>query len=184
MPLINRVARLFKADFNAVLDRIEEPGEVLKQAIRDMEEELAGAERRMQLCAQDQEALGQRRRELQSKLEEIDSELDLCFANDKQDLARSLVRRKLEGGRLLKRLGDRFEATAKSLAEERRRFDEKRATLEGLRQKAEVFAEREASTSGRESALDIAAWTARDLSVSDEEIDVAFLREQQARRSS
>ena len=41
MALINRVARLFKADFHAVLDQIEEPELLLKQAVREMEDELA-----------------------------------------------------------------------------------------------------------------------------------------------
>ena len=35
MPLINRISRLFKADFNAVLDNIEEPELLLHQAIRE-----------------------------------------------------------------------------------------------------------------------------------------------------
>lgn len=184
MPLINRVARLFKADFNAVLDRLEEPGEVLKQAIRDMEDELGSAERRVQLCTRDQETLGQRRAELQAKLDEIDSELDLCFANDKEDLARALVRRKLEGARLKKRLEAKLEASAKLLSEERQRIGEHRTTLDGLRQKAEIFAVRESSGSGEETGLDMDAWTARELTVTDDEVDVAYLREKQARRSS
>jgi phage shock protein A len=33
MALINRISRLFKADFHAVLDQIEEPEGLLKQAI-------------------------------------------------------------------------------------------------------------------------------------------------------
>jgi len=41
MALINRISRLFKADFHAVLDHIEEPEALLKQAIRDMEDDLA-----------------------------------------------------------------------------------------------------------------------------------------------
>ena len=41
MALIRRVARLITADVHAVLDQIEEPEIVLKQAIREMEEELA-----------------------------------------------------------------------------------------------------------------------------------------------
>ena len=36
MALINRISRLFQADFHAVLDQIEEPEQILKQAIRDM----------------------------------------------------------------------------------------------------------------------------------------------------
>ncbi|RLA35148.1 MAG: hypothetical protein DRR11_01080, partial [Gammaproteobacteria bacterium] len=56
MALINRISRLFKADFHAVLDQIEEPEQLLKQAIRDMEDELATTEQSIILCAHDQEA--------------------------------------------------------------------------------------------------------------------------------
>lgn len=184
MPLINRVARLFTADFNAVLDRIEEPALLLKQAIRDMEDGLGGAERRVRVCVEDQEMLGQRRAELLAKIHEIDTQLDLCFANGKEDLARSLVRRKLEAERLLKRIEAKLKANDRTLTEERRRIDENRTTLDGLRQKAEIFADREVAETGREMACDASAWTARELSVSDDEIEVAFLREQQARSSS
>ena len=45
MALINRVTQLFKADFHAVLDRIEEPEQLLRQSIRDMEDVLLAADR-------------------------------------------------------------------------------------------------------------------------------------------
>ena len=61
MVLINRISRLFKADFHAVLDRIEEPEQLLKQAIRDMEDDLANTEQRISLCAHDHEVLSVRR---------------------------------------------------------------------------------------------------------------------------
>ena len=47
MPIINRISRLFTADLHAVLDRIEEPEALLKQAIREMEEEAAASEQRI-----------------------------------------------------------------------------------------------------------------------------------------
>ena len=40
MALIKRVARLFQSDMHAVLDRIEDPESLLKQSIREMEEDL------------------------------------------------------------------------------------------------------------------------------------------------
>ncbi len=49
MALITRVSRLFQADFHAVLDRIEEPDVLLRQAVREMEEELARDEQRSKL---------------------------------------------------------------------------------------------------------------------------------------
>ena len=60
MALINRISRLFKADFHAVLDQIEEPEALLKQAIRDMEDDVVNTEQRIGLCAHDQDALTQR----------------------------------------------------------------------------------------------------------------------------
>jgi len=113
MALINRISRLFKADFHAVLDHIEEPEQLLKQAIRDMEDDLATTEQRVTLCAHDQEALSVRRSELEDKLSEIDEQLDLCFESEKDDLAKNLIRKKLEAERLLKRLHAKYAANEK-----------------------------------------------------------------------
>ena len=44
MALITRISRLFKADFHAVLDQIEEPEQLLRQAIREMEDDLDATE--------------------------------------------------------------------------------------------------------------------------------------------
>ena len=96
MALINRISRLFKADFHAVLDKIEEPEQLLKQAIRDMEDDLANTEQRIALHTHDQDTLSTRSGELQGSIAEIDEQLDLCFESEKDDLAKSLLRKKLE----------------------------------------------------------------------------------------
>ena len=49
MAMMNRLTRLFQADFHAVLDRIEEPDALLHQALRDMEDALARDEHRVSL---------------------------------------------------------------------------------------------------------------------------------------
>jgi phage shock protein A len=182
MALINRVSRLFKADFHAVLDQIEEPEQLLKQAIREMETDLAETEQRIRVCAHDQEALATRKSEIESKLAEIDEELDLCFASEKDDLAKGLIKKKLEAERLSKRLSSKYSASEKNLTEQRAMLDENRATLEGLRQKAELFAQRAPADS--ESEFDDIAWMARELRVSDDEVEVAYLREKSARSQS
>jgi len=179
MALINRLSRLFRADMHAVLDRIEEPADVLRQAVRDMEEELSAAERRIRGAARELESLTARRDELRVRVSEIDAQLDLCFESGKDELARGLVRRKLETERFLKRLAARHSADEKTLGDAHRLFEERRATLESLRQKADVFAR---STPESTPPSDDAAWLARELAVGDDEVEVAFLREQ-ARRA-
>ncbi len=181
MALINRISRLFKADFHAVLDQIEEPEALLKQAIRDMEDELADSERRITVCTLDLETLALRKSEIEDTITEINSELDLCFESDKDDLARGQIKRKLEAERLLKRLNAKYAADEQALVELKKLFDDNSATLESLRQKSELFAHR---APARSEGGDDVAWMAREMTVSDDEIEIAFLREKNARRTS
>jgi phage shock protein A len=184
MALINRISRLFKADFHAVLDQIEEPEQLLKQAIRDMEDELVSTEQRIALCAHDQDTLSVRRGELENTVADIGAQLDLCFESDKEDLARGLIKRRLEVQRLLKRLNSKHSANETWLHEQRTRFDENQATLEGLRQKAELFAKRTPKHAEGGSEFDDIAWMAREMIVGDDEIEIEYLREKSLRGAS
>lgn len=184
MALINRISRLFKADFHAVLDQIEEPEQLLKQAIRDMEDDLASAEQRIALSTHEQGALSIRKRELEGAIAEMDVQLDLCFESEKDDLARSLIKKKLEAERLLKRLNAKHAGNEKYLDEQRAMLDENSATLESLRQKAELFAQRTPVNTGSRSEFDDISWMAREMTVGDDEVEIAYLREKSLRSTS
>ena len=180
MALINRISRLFKADFHAVLDRIEEPGQLLRQAIRDMDEQLAETEQQIRLRAHEQQALAKRRNELKSKLCEIDAEMDLCFESGKDELIRGQVRKKLELQRLLQRVESSESTNQEALDDLRKQIEENRNVLESLRQKAEVFARHTPSRNSH----DADGWPSPDFSVSEADVEVALLRELSARRAS
>lgn len=183
MALINRVSRLFKADLHAVLDQIEEPEQILRQAVRDMEDELAAAKQTIARCALEQESLGNRLAAMQASASEIDGQLDLCFATGKDDLAKGLIRRKLEAERVRRHLGQRHEAGAAYLQEQQERLSQNSSTLESLRQKAEVFAHRRPATSSL-GDLDDSGMLMRELNVADEDVEIAFLREKSLRSES
>ncbi len=184
MALINRITQLFKSDFHAVLDQIEEPEQLLKQAIRDMEDDLVNTEQCISLCAHDQEALSVRKSELEKALTEIDEQLDFCFESEKDGLAKNLVRKKLEAGRLLKHLNAKHRSNEKLLARQGTLLNENRTTLEGLRQKAELFAQHKPVPSRGNSEFDDITWMAREMTVGDDEVEVAFLREKHLRSVS
>lgn len=184
MALINRISRLFKADFHAVLDQIEEPEALLKQAIRDMEDDLTSTGQRINLCAHGQEALTQRKSELEGAVAEFGVQLDLCFESGKNDLARNIIRKKLEAERLLKRLNAKHAANAEYLTEQRTLLGENSATLESLRQKAELFARRAPARGDAHSEFDDIAWMAREMTVGDDEVEIAYLRERSLRGAS
>jgi len=176
MALITRVSRLFQADFHAVLDRIEEPRILLRQAVREMEEDLARDERHSKVLQQEQRQLMDRETDLNQSLLDIEKELDTCFEAGNDDLARACIRRKLEAQRYGKHLSRRSGALRETLDELDTRLRENRARLEGMRQKAELLAE--------ENTCPAVDRGIPEISIRDAEVEVAFLREKQNRRQS
>ena len=174
MALITRMSRLFRADVNAVLDRIEEPAVLLHQAVREMEEELARDEQRARLLEHEQQQSDARLADVERALHELAEQLDTCFDSGKDELARTLIRRRLEAEQRRRLLSSRRDALAETRAGLRRRLDDNRRRLDAMRQKAELLADDEADR--REDR-----WTGPDVNVRDEDVEVAFLREKQRR---
>lgn len=183
MTLITRLSRLFRADIHAVLDNIEEPELLLRQAIREMEDDLLRQEQAVRLAKHEQGEFSARREQLETRLSEIEGELDLCFESGKDDLARGLVKRKLETRGFLRQLVARQEKEGASVVRKETQLAENRTTLDALRQKAELIDIR-ASANEYPDGFGAAARGSREPIVTADEVEVAFLREKQARTSS
>ena len=178
MAIITRISRLFRADLNAVLDRIEAPDVLLRQALRDMEDDLAEDEQRLRRLEFQRTELAARRAELERALREIGDELDVCFAAEQEDLARAVVRRKLETQQLQQALTRRAEALDTDIAGLQARIADHRNRLQAFRQQAELLAE-EQRACGTGDTWSPDATGAR---VPDADVEVALLREKQQRR--
>jgi phage shock protein A len=176
MALITRISRLFQADFHAVLDRIEEPDVLLRQAVREMEEDLARDEQRSKRLQYEQRQLMTRESELEQALQDIEKELDSCFEAGNDDLARACIRRRLETQRFGKHLARKHKALVETLDDLNSRIRENRARLESMRQKAELLA--------GEKSRPTDDWNLPESTVRDEDVEVAFLREKQHRSRS
>lgn len=182
MALINRISQLFRADMNAVLDNIEEPRQMLRQAVRDMEDEVAAAEVKLAARGDEQEQLAGRLAKVRQAAAELEEQLDLCFAQEREELARNIVRKKLESAQLARGLEERIQQGARNIEKLRAQLEQNHATLESMRQKAEVF-----DSLGQR---DPAQCTQQDGSthsgcgVDEDAIEVAFLREKALRESA
>ena len=175
MALITRIARLFRADLHAVLDRVEEPDVLLRQAVREMEEELARDASALKLQAQERERFDAKEEELQQSLKALEEELEICLDADKEDLARPLIRRMLETRQGLQILARRRDSLAAKMAELRRRLEENRSAYESLRQKSDLLAEQDIDSRRSDD------WSRLDVAVREEDVEVALLREKQRR---
>lgn len=176
MALIRRVSRLFAADMHAVLDQIEEPEAVLRQAIREMEEELARQQQRQKWVRSEIEAASAKVEGLAELGQELDSKLDICFANNNEALAKKVTRKKLETAKL----SEHAQAARDSLTSQLEEIEVLVAgnvdQLECMQQKAAVLAVDEPRTD--------AAGGAPFAGIDDDDVEIAFLREKQSRASS
>ncbi len=177
MVLIKRVTRLFRADLHAVLDRVEEPDILLRQAIREMEDDLARDEQACRQHERELEQLSKKESELRQLHASLGEELDVCFAADKEDLARSLIRRRLEIEGALRLLGRRRGTLAAQRGQLAQRLTENRTRCESMRQKAELFDE----GPGEPAPDSVDRWPSVDVRVRDEDVEVALLKERQRR---
>lgn len=175
MPLIHRVTRLFRADLHAVLDRIEEPEVLLKQAIREMEQAMADDEQQLKLLNHELGQIGARQEEMQQNLKDLDEELDICFAAGHDDLAKALIKRKLETQGFAKHIQRKRDVLQSTVSELSKRVEENHRRLDSMRQKAEVLAE---DCIIHEQEFH---WKSPDFRVKEEDVEVAFLREKQKR---
>jgi phage shock protein A len=175
MALINRMSRLLTADVHAVLDRLEEPDVLLKHAIREMEEALLESEQRLRTLDQEGGTIAERARKIAHVLQELGEQLDVCFAEGNDELARKVLKRRLETERLVNHVAERRAGIDEQIARVQATLDEQREHLDVMRQKAELL-------TGRPSVAEEHAGV--DFAVGEAEVEVAFLRERQKRRPS
>ncbi len=173
MALITRISKLFQADVHAVLDCIEEPVIVLKQAVREMEEALQRDERQLKLTIHEASQLEKRNQDITESLARIEGELEVCFSHGRDELARTLIRRKLEAEQFRGVLTRQQQTLQQSTATLQARISECASQLESMRQKAELLA----NVPGKNS-FEANEWSLNpEHRVRDEDIEVAYLRE-------
>lgn len=178
MALITRLSRLFQADFHAVLDRIEEPDIQLKQAIREMQIDLQQSEQRLALLQHESETLSNLVTDANARLSAFDEELDICFAAKKEDLARDLIKRKLEVTRQLQSSEKQQAMLQSSIQSLELNIEENREALENMTQKLDLLVTDIDSGSKHDYLSSVSP------GVRSEEIEIAFLREKQKRTPS
>lgn len=175
MALITRLNRLFKADMHAVIDRLEAPDVLLRQAVREMEEAVATGQRALAAVAADRKRVGARLAELAMQRGRVAGELDLCFEAGNEALARMLLRRRLHIERSERQLLTLSEALDADLAARVEKLESQRRRLAELRDQAEVF---EVAPEGSD---DVFAHPGHDISEAD--VELALLAEKQRRAS-
>lgn len=174
MTLLRRLTRLLKADIHGILDGLEEPEEVLKQTVRDMEEALEHKEQALATLANRLQRLRVEEQALGQTAEEIEQQIDLCFEAGNDTLARNFIRKRLvtqrqtrQMRRAIEETHSRQETLAQTIAEQRQQLA---AIVQQLNLYTATHQSSPTATPGQ-----------GDVGISDDEVEVAFLDEQRRR---
>jgi len=178
MALLNRLMRLFKADFHAVIDQLEEPYLLLKQSVREMEAVLQLDQQQLEGLQHQQSKLNDRVKSLDNDISGFDDNLTVSLNANNDDLARALIKRKLEFLQLQKALVAKQDALTSEIDQLKKRINKQSPDLESMQQKLELITE---EISGQETDISSTPFVT---TITDADVEVTLLREKQQRCSS
>ena len=170
MTLLTRISRLFKADIHGILDSLEEPEMILKQAIRDMQDEIDKATAEISALNQQQERLQQKIQILARHIQEVQQHLQLCFSENNETLAKSVIRKRLQAEYSLKELSRQFKNVCEEKDHKIAETEERKEKLQAIRDKLALFTE-------QCEFDDNAPLREANNTVSQDDIELAFLYE-------
>ena len=177
MTLWTRLASLARADAHGVVDALEEPALVLRQQLREAECELQRKRCRIDALRADTEALIKEDRRLKERLRELDQDIELALANDKDELARFTIRRLVP----MRRRRDVIARLLESQEEERSTLEE---TLGRQQMELESLEQRVKAQLGRLERGEDSQHLWQEEIVTDEEIELELLRRRSADREA
>ena len=176
MAVLNRFTSLLSADMHAVLDKLEDPIASLKLAIREMESALSETRQKLESCRQQREFLQRQQRLCETQIEELDKQLDVCFESAEDDLARSVLRKKLVSEKRHADLAKALTEQEALLERDNGVYCENERRLQAMQEKLTLLAQQEAVMADREQPMANCEYT-----ISDEAVEVALLREKRRR---
>ncbi len=169
--LIDRIGALLRADAHGVVDALEERGLLLRQALREAELELLQKRARVAALTEEEARLQDERERKQAAVAQLDEDVALALAGDKEELARFAVRRLLPERRELGALGVQIEEVQATREKLEVRLAEQEEAFTALRTRARAQLAKPVRPD-----LDDTLADAGGPDVADEEIELELLR--------
>ncbi len=174
MALLNRIGRLLTADLHAALDRLEEPQAQLQQALREMHQAIGRLRLEQQNRTSQVAGLTQQQRHLATQHQATEAELALCLDAQQEQLARTVMRRRLQ-------LEQNLATVKRQLADGQLQLDRLGERLASQQQQLQELT-RQADLASQIAAVQTPTSTPQGApQISEADVDIALLAAQQKR---
>ena len=165
MTVIKRFTRIFKADLHGVLDCIEEPEAIVKQAIRDMEAIIAKKSDQLQALELEAKRVQRKVEEQLKNQVQFQEKINLAFSASDDVLAKTFIKKKLASEKLLLAISSRSQQIKEEKETLCKEISEKQTELTAIEEKLKIFASNTDTDSSESTSV-----------VLDEEVEIAFIK--------
>jgi phage shock protein A len=179
MAILTRIIRLFKADIHGVMDQIEDPGLLLKQHLRDMEESLVQKEMQLKKMGIARDQAQQEFQQGKKETDNLESDLEVAIKKDRDDIARMLIKKLKPLTHIQTERGNHIDLLNHEMRQFKENLEQQRLQYEQLKQKATAYFHR------TETQRWEAPWAAAPAGfsvheLSEEEVELELLQRKEA----
>lgn len=139
MGIAGRMYRIWKADIHGIMDQVEDKKLLLRQHLRDMEDELdkkAAGIRRMQTEMKHAEAEKER---IVRAIQKTETDLEMALEKGRDEIAKFLIRKEKALKNKENALVTRMRETGENLGEMKDAYEKHKQTFETIRIQAETY---------------------------------------------
>ena len=153
MSIMTRFIRLCKADIHGVMDQFEDKELLLKQYLRDMEEELGEQEARLRELTLARETAHQDYCKYEQEIAQNEDEIETAIQKNKDDIARFLIRKIKPLVRLHDETGRKIELADAEISRLKASLTQQRRQLSELQLRSQNYLR---TVKSKNSAADLA----------------------------
>ena len=179
MGIMTRFMRLCKADIHGVMDQLEDKGLLLKQYLRDMEEELGRKEAglRKMVASRAQAQLDYEK--YTQECEKLDQDIEAAIDKDKDDIARLLIKKLKPLAYHREELGRHIQTLAREISLFRECVEEQRLQYEQVQIRSKEYFHRVEREQWEKTAA-TASSSVVTAEPSEEEVELELLKRKEA----
>ncbi|MDM8525625.1 PspA/IM30 family protein [Desulfococcaceae bacterium HSG8] len=175
MAIFTRFVRLCKADIHGVMDQAEDKGLMLKQCLREMEEEIARKEATLRNLATSRDCIQKESEKYTRGIENLEKDLKTAMEKDRDDISRFLIRKLKPMTRHRDELGRHLESVNSEIEQFLELAEEQRQQYDSVKLRAAEYFHRTERETWKKTLPD-AAYCTFSSQVSEAEIELELLR--------